>query len=102
MTARDARQGHTSHRALYATPHGHVGLAKSVTRITWLHGLYDKRLRQFLLRRNGNDMPHNMTLSSRVSFRKTRIFIAKMSVRFSTRLIFFARWLAPELWEGER
>lgn len=26
--------------------------------------------------------------------------IAKLAIRLSTRLIYFGRWLAPELWEG--
>ena len=33
---------------------------------------------------------------------ETRIFTAKKCVNTSTRLIFFARWLAPELWEGQQ
>lgn len=31
-----------------------------------------------------------------------RIFTARKCVNTSTRLIFFARWLAPELWEGQQ
>lgn len=33
---------------------------------------------------------------------KMRIFLAQRLIRLSTRLICCARWLAPELWEGER
>lgn len=28
--------------------------------------------------------------------------VAKLAIRLSTRLIYFGRWLAPELWEARR
>lgn len=47
-----------------------------------------------------NNMPRNTTASPQGFLFEIRSSIAKLSIRLSSRLIFFARWLAPELWDG--